>query len=189
MTTRLNVQLIAIISLLLCIPHMSIFASEEKKEDKAVTISYNSLLSAVTEFRGGKPVIRAKRLSIGEDLGKQFAVTAKAQGKSVECPLIWQDVAFFLDGYGNRGDSLAIFGYRGCPFAVEGELEVVKTIEMREETKIEIDQVTDNIFWISSESARPLASTGDSLAEGYEMIVNVIWVFKNKGGIIHDDIT
>jgi len=122
-----------------------------------------------------------EKVSFNEDYGKNFAITAEAAEKELKCPVVWQDVAYFLGEDGKKEGKLAIFGYNGCPFAIEGELEPVKNIEIRSEIKIEIDSASGNILWVSPTSARPFANTGGQLAGGCEMLRNVVWVFKDKG--------
>jgi hypothetical protein len=160
-----------------------VFAQESVQEkQEGVSISYDRLVSYMQVMgEDGKWGPPEEKVSFAEDYGKNFAITAKADGKELKCPVAWQDVAYFLGDDSKKEGKLAIFGYKGCPFAIEGELEPVKNIEMRSEIKIEIGSASGNILWISPTSARPFANTGRQLASGCEMLRNVVWVFKDKG--------
>lgn len=155
--------------------------SQEAPKNR-VELSYSSLVSymQVTDENGvwGPP---AHHVVFGPDIQERHKIIAKAAGKTLVCPPIYQDVAYFLDDKGQRGRRIAIFGYKGCPFEVKKELGVDKDAEMREETEIVIDDASGNVLWVSEDSARPLASTGSGLAGGCETLVNVVWVFKKKG--------
>jgi len=160
-----------------------VFAQENDQEkQEGVSISYDRLVSYMqVQDNDGKWGPPEEKVSFNEDYGKNFAITAKVADKELICPVAWQDVAYFLGEGGKKEGKLAIFGYKGCPFAIEGELEPVKNIEMRSKIKIEIDSAIGNVLWISPTSARPFANTGGQLAGGCEMLRNVAWVFKDKG--------
>jgi hypothetical protein len=148
-----------------------------------VAIRYSSLVSFM-QVRDDQGVLGppAQRAELGENIQKEHLLTATAEGRKIECPPLWQDVAYVLNEDGSRGARrVAIFGYGGCPFAIPSELEVRKSLEMREPLSIEIEDATANVFWLSPTSARPLANVGSRLATGCGTLVNVAWLFKKKG--------
>ncbi len=155
-------------------------ASQEAPKNR-VELSYSSLVSYMQVKENGVWGPPAQHVVFGPDIQERHKIIAKAAGKTLVCPPIYQDVAYFLDDKGQRGRRIAIFGYKGCPFEVKEELDVDKDVEMREETKIVIDDASGNILWVSEDSARPLASTGSGLAGGCETLVNMVWVFKKRG--------
>lgn len=165
--------------------YVPLYAEEKTKaanENKGVSISYSSLVGGYQERgKDGSLGPPERRVVFGDDIRKKHMLTSKAADKTINCPVAWQDVAYFLDEKGQRNGRIGIFGYEGCPFAIEGELEVVKGLEMREKTQIDIDSAMGNILWVSPGSTRPLANQGGRLAVGVEMLGNIVWVFKKKG--------
>jgi hypothetical protein len=156
----------------------------QAKDDKvdAVSLSYDRLPSFYQE-RDEKGILGppAARVNYGDNTRKDVTVTATVGNTTNVCPLIYQDVAYVLDKQGNRGKRIPIFGYQGCPFTIDGPIDVTKDFEMREEITIEIERTSGKLLWVSSKSARPLASTGMSIATGCEMFINTTWSFKSKG--------
>lgn len=177
-------QKIIFLSVVLIFIGNTVFAEENKNsiQENEVQVSYNRLISYMqVQDKNGNWGPPEEKISFDENYGNNFAINAKVDGQELKCPVAWQDVAYFLGDDGKREGKLAIFGYKGCPFAIEGELEPVKNIEMRTEIKIEIDSAGGNILWVSPASARPFADMDGQLTGGCEMLRNTTWVFNNKG--------
>lgn len=158
------------------------FPCPAEEGTKSVQLTYSSLPPSYSE-RGADGTLGPPegRVAFGETIAEQHSIAAKVDGKQVPCPIKWQDVAYQLNANGQREGRLLIYGLAGCPFDIDGELEVVQSVEMRGEERIEIRAATDNILWVAATSTRPLARVGDQLVTGCEMLRNIVWVFQDKG--------
>ena len=153
----------------------------EEREPDVVSLSYDRLPTLYHE-RDENGILGppAARVHFGEGT-KGVTVTATVRDTTTVCPLIYQDVAYVLNEEGERGKRIPIFGYQGCPFTIDGPIQVTKGFEMREEITMEIAKASGSLLWVSSKSARPLSTAGMRLADGCEMFINTTWVFTSKG--------
>lgn len=157
--------------------------SQDKKGVELVILALSSASISEQEqgedgqWRWGPP---SMRLGFSEVMGKQFAIQALVGQKTMSCPLRYQDVAYFIEN-GKRAGRVAVSWYAGCPFEIAEPLAVSSNLEMRVENTIEIEDVQDNILFVSPTSARPLVFQGGQVFTGCEMFRNVVWVFKKNG--------
>jgi hypothetical protein len=148
-------------------------------------LSYTSLMGPYRE-RGadGVMALPEQRVVFGGKMSEEYILTFRTQGKRVECPLICQDVAYFLDDKGERGKRVAVVSYAGCPMNLGDDLEAQKDIELREEVRIPITSSKDTVLWSDLNAAVPFLSNGQQVFFG-ATCANVTWVFVTNGMTFH----
>ena len=171
--------------------HKHVAVGVETTEDTAALASAKETLSVsftnltVTTYKErnseGRLVHPANRVMFGEAIQSRSAATATVGEEEISCPPIFQDIAYAVDDQGVRGDTIIILGYQGCPFTVNGPLEVRTDFEMREEITLEIEKASNNLLWPSSSSSLPVVFQGQQFYFGVEMLINMTWIFKHAG--------
>jgi hypothetical protein len=160
-------------------------SADETATNEGCMLSYTSLFGPYRESGAdGNMVIPEQRVVFGGSTSAENILTFKTQGKKVECPLVYQDVAYHLDEKGQRGNRVAMLYYIGCPIALGDDLEPWKDIEMREEVRITITSSTDNVLWSDLHTAVPFYSNGQDI---FPVITcaNETLVFAKKGMTFH----
>jgi hypothetical protein len=121
----------------------------------------------------------SKRVVFGDDTGKKNAIQAIVGDKSTSCPLLYQDVAYFIKG-DKRSGRVGVSWYGGCPFEIKEALSVTTNLEMRVESTIEIESAAGNILFLSNESARPIVIQDGQVYTGCETFRNMVWLFRKS---------
>ena len=94
-----------------------------------------------------------------------MSIQQALNGKNIDCPLVYQDIAYKVNKDGKRTDTLTVSAYGGVAFVVPKEIKVQDDGEMGAEAKIEIEYFEKGIFITKEEdrAAVPFINTGYGL--------------------------
>ena len=129
------------------------------------------------QFHMGPP---SKRVLFGDKESKENAIQAKVGDKEISCPLLYQDVAYFITN-NKRGGRVGVSWYASCPFELVKPLSVDTNLEMRIENTIEIESADNNLLYVAKESAVPIVVQNGRVFTGCEAFRNMVWRFRNAG--------
>jgi hypothetical protein len=120
-----------------------------------------------------------ERVYFGGGMG---SIQQTVNGRDIDCPLVYQDVAYKLDKDNKRTEKITVSAYGGVAFIVPEKIEVQKDSEMRAEVKIEIEGVEKGIFLTKKgdKAAVPFLQISGGLDPNCTMFRNVVWVFTKK---------
>jgi hypothetical protein len=143
-----------------------------------VTYSYKTFwLYKVQDDKTGAWVYPTERVFFGNGMSDK-TITANTNGQSSIHELLYQDIATY------KGEiKIPVFAYQGCPFTISSYLSVEKEIKFDFPLTIEVESSSDNILWVSKESALPFLYNNGNLLSGYNTALNVTWLFLNKGNL------
>jgi len=141
-----------------------------------VKYSYKTFwLYQVQDQETGNWVYPTERVYYGEGFSDK-TINANVLGDKYKCQLLYQDIARY------KGKTrIPVFAYQGCPFSIKESLSVEKDMKFEMPITIVIDSATNNILWVSKESAYPFFYNDGNLLSGYNTSINTTWLFLKKG--------
>ena len=141
-----------------------------------VSYSYKTFhLFQVQDQKTGNWVYPTTRVYYGKGYSKN-TINATVSSKKYKCLCLYQDIAIY-----KRNTKFPVFAYQGCPFSIKRTLSVEKDVKFEKNLTITIDSATNNVLWVSDESAFPFIYNDGNLFPGYYSAINTTWVFLNKG--------
>jgi len=147
-----------------------------KASKNKVTYSYKSFwLYQVQDQQTGAWVCPTERVYYGEGFSDK-TINATVNGKTYKCECLYQDIATF-----EKKVKIPVFAYQGCPFSLNGALSIQRDVRFDMPQTIVIDSTSDNILWVSKNSALPFLYNNGNLLSGYNSSLNISWLFLNRG--------
>jgi hypothetical protein len=113
-----------------------------------------------------------------DQMAQARAITAAVGLDNYVCPLGSQDVARF-SGNGSEG-TLAVMGYRGCPFEL-GDVTSEVWLRLREPLTIDIDRIADGVMYAAAGTTVPFVAERKAQPYAVPTAVGVTWRFKSTG--------
>lgn len=146
--------------------------------NRTIFITITAIILLVTDMHA-QWTTPEKRIYFAEGMG---SIQQTVNGRDIDCPLVYQDVAYELDKDGKRTDEMTVSAYGGVAFVVPKRIEVQKDREMRTEVRIEIESIEKGIFLTkkSDKAAVPFLQISGDLDPNCTMFRNVVWVFNRK---------
>ena len=146
--------------------------------DRTIVITIGAVISLATVVHAQWAPPEA-RVYFGDGMG---SIQQTVNGRDMDCPVVYQDIAYKLDKDGKRTEKMTVSAYGGVAFVVPEDIKVHEDREMRAEVKIEIESVEKGVFLTrkGDKAAVPFLQTGGDLDPSCIMFRNVVWVFASK---------
>lgn len=149
-------------------------------------LEYNfSRIQLKTESnKSGKLVPLANKENFSSDEKANIYLRATVLNQTTKHHVEYQDIVYVADDSFNFDDPTSILPtlwYKGCPFALESDLEVLKQAKHRVKKDFIIKNAKNNILYLSDSSALPFIWNGSDLLRGAAMCINSVWIFENEG--------